>query len=71
MGVTEVGKGSLSNHLEKLEKFGYVTITTRKTFGGYRTTVEMTERGLEAYNNLVKTLASFRQARGSGIASEE
>jgi hypothetical protein len=38
-----------------------VVTKTSKTFGGYRTTAEITEKGLEAYNNLLKALSSFKQ----------
>ena len=61
LGLTGVGKGSLSNHLEKLERSGYVTTETRKTFSGYRTRVEITQKGLEAYDSLLRTLTSFKQ----------
>ena len=30
--LTGVGKGSLSNHLEKLESSGFITISTKETF---------------------------------------
>jgi DNA-binding MarR family transcriptional regulator len=60
LSLTGTGKGSLSNHLEKLEGSGYVVTKTSKTFGGYRTTVEITEKGLEAYDNLLRALSSFK-----------
>ena len=66
LAVTGVGKGSLSNHLERLEGSGYVVVKTGKTFSGYRTRVEITEKGLDAYNGLVRTLASFRETEGAG-----
>jgi DNA-binding MarR family transcriptional regulator len=62
LSLTRTGKGSLSNHLEKLEASGYITTKTSKTFGGYRTTVEITEKGLAAYNELLHALSSFKQA---------
>jgi DNA-binding MarR family transcriptional regulator len=61
LGLTGIGKGSLFNHLEKLEASGYVATRTVKTFGGYRTSVEITEKGLVAYNSLLRTLSSFQQ----------
>ena len=64
LGLTGTGKGSLFNHLEKLEASGYVTTKTIKTFGGYRTNVEITERGLEAYNSLLRALNNFQQTDG-------
>jgi DNA-binding MarR family transcriptional regulator len=74
LGLTGMGKGSLSNHLEKLESSGYVTTKTAKTFGGYRTTVEITDKGLEAYNDLLHTLTRFQQTgaeRPVGQAQEK
>ena len=69
LGLTGTGKGSLFNHLEKLEASGYVTTRTIKTFGGYRANVEITEKGLEAYNSLLRTLNSFQQTDGAIDAS--
>jgi DNA-binding MarR family transcriptional regulator len=62
LSLTGVGKGSLSNHLERLELAGYVTTKTVKTWGGYRTTVEITPKGTEAYNTLLRALTSLQQA---------
>jgi DNA-binding MarR family transcriptional regulator len=64
LSLTGVGKGSLSNHLERLELAGYVTTKTVKTWGGYRTTVEITPKGIETYNTLLRALASLQQAPG-------
>lgn len=61
LSLTRAGKGSLSNHLEKLEASGYISSKTSKTFGGYRTTVVITEKGLLAYNELLRTLSSFKE----------
>lgn len=61
LSLTGTGKGSLSNHLEKLEGSGYVSTKTTKTFGGYRTTVEITEKGLEANDNLLRALSGLRR----------
>jgi DNA-binding MarR family transcriptional regulator len=62
LSLTGSGKGSLSNHLDKLEASGYVTTKTIKTFGGFRTTVEITDVGLVAYNDLLHALSSFKQS---------
>jgi DNA-binding MarR family transcriptional regulator len=72
LSLTGAGKGSLSNHLEKLEGSGYVTTKTSKTFGGYRTTVEITEKGLEAYDNLLRALRSFKltESRPGGFVPQ-
>lgn len=49
--ITALGKGSLSNHLDKLQKNGLVKIRTVFRKRGPRISVEITERGLEAYRN--------------------
>ncbi len=43
--LTGLGKGSLENHLEKLESAGYVKTRNVKSFGGWRQTVEITQGG--------------------------
>jgi DNA-binding MarR family transcriptional regulator len=47
--MTGCGKGSLANHLKKLETAGYVRVRTNKSFGGSgkRQVVEVTENGLQ------------------------
>lgn len=57
LSLTGTGKGSLSNHIEKLETSGYVKTKTMMTFGGPRVVVEITEKGMQVYENLVKTLS--------------
>jgi DNA-binding MarR family transcriptional regulator len=59
LSLTGTGKGSLSNHLEKLEASGYVNMKTTMTFGGPRVVIEITEAGMAVYNNLVETLAKL------------
>lgn len=54
--LTGLGKGSLSNHIEKLEDSGYVRVSRRLTFSGWRVLVEITEDGLKVYNSYLKTL---------------
>jgi DNA-binding MarR family transcriptional regulator len=62
LSLTGTEKGSISNHLKKLEVSGYVTTKTSKTFGGYRTTVEITEKGLATCIELLNALSSFKQS---------
>jgi DNA-binding MarR family transcriptional regulator len=60
--LTGLGKGSLENHLNKLEGFGYVTISNAKTIGARgipRQMVDITEKGLDACRTLVKSLSSL------------
>ena len=60
--LTELGKGSLENHLNKLESSGYVRITNAKSIGARgipRQTVEITEKGLRACQDLVRSISSL------------
>ena len=60
--LTGLGKGSLENHLNKLESFGYVRLSYRKSMGARgvpRQTVEITDKGLDACRALVKSVSSL------------
>jgi DNA-binding MarR family transcriptional regulator len=60
--LTGLGKGSLENHLDKLESFGYVRISNAKSLGARgspRQMVEITESGLDACRALVKSISSL------------
>ena len=57
LNLTGMGKGSLSNHLEKLETAGYVHSKQVMTFGGSRVVYEITQKGIDTYGNLLETLA--------------
>ncbi len=60
--LTGLGKGSLENHLNKLESFGYVAISNAKSIGARgasRQIVEITEKGLDACRALVKNISSL------------
>ncbi|MDG7002178.1 MAG: transcriptional regulator [Nitrososphaerota archaeon] len=60
--LTGLGKGSLENHLNKLESLGYVTISNAKSIGARgvpRQMVEITEKGLGACRALVKNISSL------------
>jgi DNA-binding MarR family transcriptional regulator len=57
--LTGTGKGSLSNHLEKLEASGYVKSTSTMTFSGARIVYEITTKGAEVYESLVQTLGKL------------
>jgi DNA-binding MarR family transcriptional regulator len=56
LNLTGTGKGSLSNHLEKLEASGYIRTKSLMTFGGSRVVAEITEKGLESYEGLLGSL---------------
>ena len=58
--LTGLGKGSLENHLNRLESFGYVKLTYAKSIGARgvpRQNVEITEKGLEACRALVRSVS--------------
>jgi DNA-binding MarR family transcriptional regulator len=60
--LTGLGKGSLENHLNKLESFGYVRISNAKSIGARgtsRQTVEISEKGLSACRAFVKSISSL------------
>lgn len=60
--LTGLGKGSLENHLNKLEGFGYVTMSNAKSIGGRGSpmqTFEITSKGLDACRALVKSISSL------------
>jgi DNA-binding MarR family transcriptional regulator len=65
--LTGIGKGSLSNHLEKLEAAEYVKTRRLMVFGGHRIVVEITEKGIEAYDRYVTTVSRLR-SEGPGNA---
>ncbi len=54
--ITSLGKGSLSNHLDKLREGGLIKIKTVFSPIGPRVMVEITEEGMSAYENYSKIL---------------
>lgn len=61
--LTGMGKGSLSNHLEKLETAGYIRTRRMMVWSGHRVVVEITEKGLFAYDSYVKAMNSLAKPR--------
>jgi DNA-binding PadR family transcriptional regulator len=60
--LTGLGKGSLENHLNRLESSGYVRLTYEKSLGARgvpRQMVEITEKGIDACRALVKSMSSL------------
>lgn len=60
--LTGLGKGSLENHLNKLESLGYVRLSRAKSLGARgvpRQMVEITDKGLDACRALVKSMSSL------------
>jgi DNA-binding MarR family transcriptional regulator len=54
--LTGLQRGSLQNHLEKLEAAGYVKTKNVKSFDGWRQTVEITQEGLDRCRELLRTI---------------
>jgi len=60
--LTGLGKGSLENHLNKLESFGYIKVSYTKSMGARgvaRQTVEITREGLEVCQKLLRSIKSL------------
>ena len=55
----ELGKGSLENHLAKMESSGLITIRSVKSWGGTHQVVEITQKGLEECRSLLKKIHSL------------
>ena len=51
-----LGKGSLENHLAKLEAAGYVRTRNAPSFRGLRLTVEITQAGLESCRAMLQSI---------------
>lgn len=59
LNLTGTGKGSLSNHIERLEAAQYVETHSTMTFAGPRVVIAITPKGMETYDSLVKTLSKL------------
>jgi DNA-binding HxlR family transcriptional regulator len=62
MAITSLGKGSLSNHLDKLHENGLIGIKTVFRVNGPRISIEITEKGMEAfrdYSDLLKKIMAI------------
>ena len=54
--ITSIGKGSLSNHIEKLASNGLVSVRTVLRSSGPRVIVEITDKGRAAYRKYSEIL---------------
>ena len=61
--LTGMGKGSLSNHIEKLEAAGYVASKRILVWGGHRVVVEITRKGLDAYDAYVNAMKALGRSK--------
>ena len=57
--LTNTGKGSLSNHLDILIKYGYIKDKNVFTIGGPRRLFEITEKGKIFYQNYTKIISKL------------
>jgi DNA-binding MarR family transcriptional regulator len=57
--LTGLQRGSLQNHLEKLESAGYVKTQNVKSFDGWRQTVEITQKGLDRCRELLRVIRTL------------
>ncbi len=54
-----LGKGSLENHLAKMEASGLIRVRSVRSWGGVHQVVEITEKGLEDCRSLLKKIHSL------------
>lgn len=54
-----LGKGSLENHLSKLESAGLIRVRSVRSWGGNHQIVEITDKGLEDCKSLLKNIHSL------------
>jgi DNA-binding MarR family transcriptional regulator len=54
-----LGKGSLENHLAKMEASSLIRVRSIKSWGGVHQVVEITEKGLEECRSLLKKIHSL------------
>jgi len=59
--LTETGKGSLSNNLDILKKYGYITDKMVFTISGPRRLIYITEKGKEFYGMYTKLISKLKQ----------
>ncbi len=60
LALTDIGKGSLSNHLDILIKYGYITDKDVFTLGGPRRILQITEKGKMFYHNYTKIISKLK-----------
>ena len=54
-----LGKGSLENHLAKMEASGLIRVRSIRSWGGVHQVVEITEKGLEECRSLLSKIHSL------------
>jgi DNA-binding MarR family transcriptional regulator len=63
--LTATGKGSLSNHLEKLEAAGYVKTRKVMVWGGHRVMIEVTQKGLGVYGTYMRAMIMLSDTKAA------
>lgn len=59
MLITGCGKGSISNHIKKLEESGFITTRDVSVFTSSRIVVEITNKGVDFYNRYLNMVESI------------
>jgi DNA-binding MarR family transcriptional regulator len=54
-----LGKGSLENHLAKMEASGLIRVRSVRSWGGLHQVVEITEKGLDDCRSLLRKIHSL------------
>jgi DNA-binding MarR family transcriptional regulator len=54
-----LGKGSLENHLAKMEASGLIRVRSVRSWGGVHQVVEITDKGLEDCRSLLRKIHSL------------
>lgn len=57
--IPEITDGNLASHLRVLERAGYIKMQKEILDKKIRTSIELTDKGLAAYNRLKETLSFF------------
>ena len=70
MKLTGCGKGSISNHINKLEKFGFVTTRDVSIFTSPRIVVEITKKGEEFYNSYLYMLERIINSSSQDVSEK-
>jgi DNA-binding MarR family transcriptional regulator len=61
--LTGLGKGSLSAHLDQLEKAGFLRLRRVLTIAGPKVVAEIAPKGLEAYEKYIRALEKLSSAK--------
>lgn len=70
MRLTTLGKGSLSNHLERLESARYITTKRTLVWGGHRVVAEITKEGMEVYDSYIRVMKELGDTDNRGPAQD-